>query len=234
MVEPDYVRRQREDAIARKRQEEEDYRRKEQERAERYQRKLDEHARDQRARDAEHERQRQRQRERDRQRGVGTCFPGETCIATPRGPRPISELRAGDEVLSRDPSGRVSSVRVRRHLMHPPALLWEVCVAGRNEPILATRSHSFRTTHGWRRASTLGAGDVLVGQDGSPFIVTAVRASERVDHVYNIHVEGDGSFVADGCVVHSFTYFRALRVWWQRLGSRAQHAPLVASSGAAR
>jgi hypothetical protein len=45
--------------------------------------------------------------------------------------------------------------------------------------------------------------------------VVASSLTTEVEEVFNLIVEGEFSFVANGVVAHSFSYFRALRIlWW--------------------
>jgi hypothetical protein len=144
------------------------------------------------------------------------CFVGSTVILTPSGVKPIADLIAGDQVISYDQNtGDTMARRIKKQLSHSRALIWEVYVSENPEPIGTTKVHSFLTTQGWKQTSQLEPGNILVTIDGQAMVSSVVR-TDRTEPVYNLITEGENTVVARGCVVHNFTYFRRLRVWWHR------------------
>jgi hypothetical protein len=126
-------------------------------------------------------------------------------------------LRRGDQVVSYDNSNGASSVRQVKSLKeHKPAIIWEVYLAQRAEPISTTKSHSFLTARGWQKTSQLIPGDVLTTVGGREAVIASVAETSRVAPVFNLLTEVEHNFVVQGCVAHNFTYFRRARVWWHK------------------
>jgi hypothetical protein len=152
--------------------------------------------------------------------GVGPtppCFVGTTPILTPEGWRPIAELRAGDRIISYHKSTGTTRIRhVKQQRCFEPARIWELHLAGRAEPIGTTRIHSFLTNRGWKQTKQLKSGDILVTSGKEDALVTSVVETSRREPVYSLITDGEHTYIAQGCVVHNFTYLRHLRIWWHR------------------
>ena len=56
------------------------------------------------------------------------------------------------------------------------------------------------------------------------FVGATPVQTERVEPVFNLLTDVDHTFVAAGCVVHNFTYFRKVRVWWHRAMMLSDHS----------
>lgn len=157
--------------------------------------------------------------------GGGTCFPPNARVLTPSGWRRIADIEAGDEVLAHAADGQLRPQAVVRRRDHEPAAL--VAVLGRNgdEILRATPEHTVLTNGGWTTIGELREGEHLpcVSSAGSEsvHIVAGVVATDTVMPVHNLIVAGDYTFVVKGCIFHSFTYFRSLRVLLGRLGRSA-------------
>jgi intein/homing endonuclease len=164
----------------------------------------------------------------EKSRGTGgntSCFLGSTPILTPEGWRPISDLKKGDRIISYDkPTGTTAIRHIKEQRRHKSAKIWEVFLTQCNEPICTTRIHSFLTNSGWKRASQLKSGDILATVGGSTGVVSSIVETDRFEPVFNLITEGEHTFVAQGCVVHNFTYFRTLRVWWHIYTLRSELA----------
>lgn len=149
-----------------------------------------------------------------------SCFPASTLIATPEGPIAIARLAVGDCVWSLGTEPRLQRAFVTRFIEHDIARLWEIEVAMRDKPVQTTAAHSFLTQRGWVRCDKLRAMDKLVELTGDVRCeksITRVSHTERFEPVYNLHTTGAHSFIADGVVVHNFTWARAVRTLVHKL-----------------
>ena len=149
------------------------------------------------------------------------CFPSSTLILTPGGCRPISNIDAGDQVISfkRDELAPCVSI-VTQRLDHSKAILWEIHTTAKSEPIRCTAIHAYLTARGWLQASQLRVGDELLGLnlDGNfRAEVTDVMATDNFELVHNLHTTGEHNFIAEGFVVHNFSCFREIRTSWHRI-----------------
>lgn len=154
------------------------------------------------------------------------CFPAGTPILTPTGRRPIEAIRAGEPVLA---TGRDGVLRARPvHRTARPALAAITRVHwGRGEaPLATTAHHAFLSERGWVRCMRLGPGDRLRRIDaegrGTWVRVAGVEPAQAVELVFNLIVERELTFVADGFVVHGFGHLRLVRTLWHRLGLAAR------------
>ena len=152
----------------------------------------------------------------------GGCFVAGTRVAMADGTaKPIELVAAGDRVLGR--GGRAN--RVRRVLR--PVLGDRELYALNGGPFFVTASHPFLTSGGWKavdpeaaRAEVpgleigrLSVGDVLVaaGAGANPAASERAirlrtlegRAADPATQLYNLDVDGDDTYVANGLVVHN-------------------------------
>lgn len=153
----------------------------------------------------------------------GGCFPGQTLISTPQGQRAIAQLSPGDLVMS-VPTGRGESRprRILRNAVHTNCSVWQIDLA-QGGVVRTTANHSFSVNGRWRRADALRPGDQLdflqEGRLAKRTVALSRATNERVV-VYNLIVEKEFAFVANGAVVHSFTRLRWLRILlWSMFGS---------------
>jgi len=146
-----------------------------------------------------------------------SCFVGLAPILTPQGWQPISHLKKGDRIVSYDHTTDAAVIRhIEKQQRHQTAIIWEVSVTESVDPICTTRIHSFLTNRGWKRTNQLKVGDILTTFGREKSVVSSIIETTRVEPVFNLIAEGEYTFIAQGCVVHSFTYFRNFRVWWHR------------------
>lgn len=145
------------------------------------------------------------------------CFPSGTLINTPGGVCDIATLQEGEQVVSVDPwSMTLTTARILKTHVHRDSIIWRLGFED-GTSIRTTAVHAFRVDGRWRRALAVQPGDRLTVCDPSGHFTTktiahAWETSERAQ-VYNLIVEGGFQFLADGLVVHSFSYFRTIRVW---------------------
>ena len=143
--------------------------------------------------------------------GGTPCFTGETLITTRRGLVKIKDILIGDEVLTHlgrwrkvtDWGTKKSSIR-------------EFKVSG-HSTIFTTDDHPILSgALEWVEAKKLFPGtkvcssDDIASMSSQKYVLKEVlenKKSERVDNVYNITVEEDNTYVANGIVVHNCQSF---------------------------
>jgi len=144
----------------------------------------------------------------------GSCFPGYTPVLTPKGWKNISQLDVGDEVMSFNERGHLRCKEILRVKRHKPCRILTVRTEG--DSFDSTISHSIMTSRGWLTVGKLKNGDVISQVDRNQKIqssvVTSIEDNQHVEVVFNLIVSGDYTFVTKGCVAHSFTHFRLMRI----------------------
>jgi hypothetical protein len=152
--------------------------------------------------------------------GGNGCFPAGTSIATPDGTCDIAQLSKGDLVLAVDiRTGQIRKRKILKIAIHGANRIWVLRFSD-GSAIRTTAVHSFLVKGSWKKASQIREGDTLAVSSPhglSDITVVASEATESVETVYNLIVDGDFNFIADGILAHSFTYLRALKVAiWSR------------------
>lgn len=131
-----------------------------------------------------------------------SCFGAGTLVWTLEGKRPIEQLRAGDDVLSRDTAtGLLSFQPVVTAYHNPPNGTYRIDLG--SESIVATGIHRFwKAGVGWVMARDLKAGDRLRTASG----VVDVKSvnPDQVQPVYNLQLADGTSFLvgANGVLAH--------------------------------
>jgi hypothetical protein len=125
-----------------------------------------------------------------------SCFAAGTPVKTLEGPKPIEDVRVGDQVLAQDvKTGRLAYTPVVAVYHNKPAPTFRVKAAGVS--IVATGIHRFwKAGHGWTMTRDLKPGDVLRTVGGTAR-VEAVD-SDSVQPVYNLEVAESHSFFVGG------------------------------------
>jgi Pretoxin HINT domain len=146
---------------------------------------------------------------------VGGCFPKGTEITTPSGFHDISELQKGDFVIAiNQKNGQKQSRKILKKLTHINRKIWRLEFLD-GCSLRTTSVHSFSINGKWKKASEIKSGDTIAYYDSnsgfSEKIVKSSSKTNEVEDVYNIIVEADFNFVADGVVAHSFTYFKTVK-----------------------
>lgn len=141
------------------------------------------------------------------------CFPKNTAVLTPVGLKAISNLKEGDVVLSYDVSKeKLLASRILKAIKYPANNIWEMTFD--DVCIRTTASHSFLLHDGtWKKTSEIKLGDKVKFIDGFKR-VTSLGQTTDIEEVYNLIVEENYNFVADGVIAHSFSYFRAVRMFF--------------------
>ena len=127
-----------------------------------------------------------------------TCFLGEVLVSTPLGPRPIMELNVGDSVTSMDDHGALRTAQVTAIDQEEAwSYLWI------NMRIGVTDEHPFHVAGAWKKARELQIGDLLTAEDGGKIRVASIDRIDKGVRVYNLTVDGQHNFFAEGVLVHN-------------------------------
>ncbi|WP_309893694.1 SpvB/TcaC N-terminal domain-containing protein [Archangium sp.] len=122
-----------------------------------------------------------------------SCFVAGTLVTTRDGPRPIEEVREGEEVLSRDPStGQIDWRPVVRTYVTPGALVLEVTLVaedGTRETLGVTREHPFWVEgQGWTEAKDLALGSRILSAGDTWLTTEGVTELGARTTVFNFEV----------------------------------------------
>lgn len=146
--------------------------------------------------------------------GRGSCFPAGTNICTPSGNLPIEKINCGDFVIAVDQFGQKLIRRVTKHISFGNRSVSKITFDDATY-FSVTDHHTIKTLRGWVRVRDLQIGDELIETwDRKTLISRKIDLIERNvsnETVYNIVVEGECTFIADGVIAHSFTNLRVLR-----------------------
>jgi hypothetical protein len=128
------------------------------------------------------------------------CVIAGSQIATPSGPRPVEALVPGDVVWTQGPhgleEGRVSAVYRSWAFRHRVLSLAD---GGR---LGVTDSHPIATEAGWVRAGDIEAPQVVITRQGGARVET-VKAVRGIVAVYDLTVEPNHNFFANGVLTHN-------------------------------
>ncbi len=130
-----------------------------------------------------------------------TCIVEETPIDTPSGSCKIEDLTVGDEVWTRAPSGELQVGRVRA--VHSAwSMAQRMIVLSDGRTLHATALHPVATETGWKPAGQLETGESVWSRDGWRTVVSVTRTGGLV-RVFNLEVEPNPNFFANGVFVHN-------------------------------
>ena len=132
------------------------------------------------------------------------CFLSGTLVQTPNGEMPIEELGVGDKIYSFSENGEVSVSEVTAKYSAERDFYY--ILAAEEYEVNATAEHPFRTLNGYKEASDLAEGDIVfIYQNGilSEKTITLVSRVNETVTVYNLQVDGDHTFFANGFAVHN-------------------------------
>lgn len=134
----------------------------------------------------------------------GKCFTADTLICTGQGYRPITEIRKGDDIYSRDAqTGRTELRKVEGVFCTQAHTIRQIWLDG-IEKIKATAYHPFYIKEkGWVNAIRLQEGDLAETMDGTARITKIEKFRYEVPvPVYNFCVEGWESYFVSKCRVY--------------------------------
>jgi TP901 family phage tail tape measure protein len=159
--------------------------------------------------------------------GYDCCLAASTLIYSPDGSTRIDEITAGDVVYSRSDTGELVERTVTRAWYTTDQLTYRVAFADRH--VDASANHPFlrqdpNGTLEWVRLDALYPGDRLVVlEDRSVFTARKVYSivPVRVEPTFDLTVEVDHNFVANGVVVHNSGIVSAV---WNVLHGRSPYS----------
>lgn len=134
----------------------------------------------------------------------GKCFTADTLICTGQGYSPISELKKGDAIYSRDErTGETGLRKVEDVFCTQAHTIRQIWLDG-IQKIRATAYHPFYIKEkGWVNAINLQEGDLAETLDGTAQITKIVKVRYEVPvPVYNFCVEGWESYFVSKCRVY--------------------------------
>jgi hypothetical protein len=147
----------------------------------------------------------------------GGCFPSTTLIATSAGAVSIGKLKVGESVKTLNTqTNAFEDQKIIKIVSHPPAQLVKI-IFSNAEPFVVTLDHAVYTQRGQIKVSDLVAGDKIQSDNSKIFIVNSIQKTGRIEPVFNLITSGNFNFVADGLVVHNFSYFVTLRQFFWSL-----------------
>lgn len=128
------------------------------------------------------------------------CFPAGTMIATDSGTLPIEYVREGQRVLTRNGYERVKTTSKREYAGKMAVIAHDLgaLVCTNDHPVWVLQK-------GWLKAGQINIGDRLQTTDDQTSLVNGVQEVDAMSSitVYNLQVEGDPVFFADGVLVHN-------------------------------
>ena len=125
--------------------------------------------------------------------GKPACFPAGTFVITKTGPRSVSEVRAGDQIMSLDEKGGTTLTEVVRIYESDNNHYYLI-----NNKLKVTGLHRFLTSAGWKRAYDIDVGDKLKTsrQDDFEEVFSKERVVTEADFkVYNLQVSHAKNFI---------------------------------------
>lgn len=136
--------------------------------------------------------------------GCNSCVTEGTLIATPAGDRKVESLRAGDEVLTISTRGCVEPATVT-HIAKHRALAYRTIETADGIVVRLTDQHPVRTISGWTNAGNLHVGQSVQTSSGWQRITHSRQHVGSVT-VYDLTVEPNKNFIANGLVLHNKSF----------------------------
>ena len=133
--------------------------------------------------------------------GASRCFGGETKISTPSGQVYIKDIKAGDEVLSFDDEGQISVNIVSKVHEHEPGDIYKLSYWG-GEVLVTTNHWILEANNTFLQVDKFNTDHCLVDEEGNFRPFKSLEFYE-LDKTYNITVEDDHTYIANGIRVHN-------------------------------
>lgn len=145
--------------------------------------------------------------------GNDICFPGEMEVAMAGGVRrPLSEVKAGDAVVTIDPAtGKEKTVLVKELTIHDAKnyaitrlVLVAAKVTGDREVVLSSRVLEATPNHpmaGGKKAGELKVGDEVLCDGGVFTVWDKTEGAGGTQKVYNIVADGGSTLIMNGVMV---------------------------------
>ena len=143
-----------------------------------------------------------------------SCFPKGTMVLTPIGKKEISKLNEGDYVVSIGKDKKTYTSKILKVKSYTNKPLWTI-VFNDGTSLKTTASHSFLIENRWIKSLNIKQGDIVSCYINGKIISKEVVSSSEIaleDDVYNLYIENNFNFIADGVMAHSFSYFRLTRM----------------------
>src|SRR6185437_2774992 len=138
------------------------------------------------------------------------CFVGGTQVETPHGLVPIENVKVGDDVFAYDEkTGKIVSEAVTGLIRPEPKATYSLMFKGSHgetDVFRATADHPwFSIKHKWVHTSELKIGERIETATGQAFILVALTLSGKIEHTYNLEVQGLHTFLVgkDHLIVHN-------------------------------
>ncbi|MCZ7647813.1 MAG: Hint domain-containing protein [Planctomycetota bacterium] len=129
------------------------------------------------------------------------CLKEGTRVATPEGARAIQDLRTGDSVWSINAQGHREVAQVVSSYVDGSSGFLHITLEN-GQWFNATPTHPIATSTGWSEAGELKPGDELATESGSVRVAGIHRRAHAV-RVYDLTVEPNSNFFANGVLVHN-------------------------------
>lgn len=144
-----------------------------------------------------------------------SCFPASVHIKTPSGTQSIARISNGDMVMVYNlKTGKSEPQPVTNVKQHQLCKICNVWTEDGNK-LRVTKTHALQTDQGWKRVNQLKTGDILnrISSTGvlEKVSVVKIATEQNPENVYNLIVAENYTFIADGFVASSFSYFRETR-----------------------
>lgn len=139
----------------------------------------------------------------------GGCFAGNTTVLMADGStKPIKDVVKGDNVMSFDVAGQWGPLTPKP--VSGVITFKDKPVTRINGSLLVTPEHKFPRGDGnVIKAGDFKLGDIFITAEGYPVKITKLEPNFATeDTVYNIEVEGNHSYVADGVRTHNMVFTR--------------------------
>lgn len=134
--------------------------------------------------------------------GGGGCFIGKTLVSTPDGHKLISEIKEGDIVLSFDDQAALHEAKVLKVHEHENEEIWEYNFWG-GSSFTATPNHwVLNQFNAFVGIGSLDTDDCVVNQNNHLVPITGKKPIGFAT-VYNLTVENQHTFIANGIRVHN-------------------------------
>jgi hypothetical protein len=132
------------------------------------------------------------------------CVAEHSAIATPNGDRPIESLRVGDEVWTLSEAGDREVGRVQRITSHLDRRTLELTTRD-GHTVVVSPTQPLLVEEQWIPAAMIGTSDSIAADDGPTAVVSVMENAEPV-RVFDLTVEPNGNFFANGILAHNKSF----------------------------
>lgn len=137
--------------------------------------------------------------------GGGGCFLAGSPVEMADGTiKSIEEIRAGDRVRSYDEHSESMSTGTVAAALEPHAVDFYFIING---SIRASAAQPVLSHGQWIKVGDLKIGDALTSAEGKPVPVVTLQRVEEKTTVYNVQIDGLGTYVVHGIIVHNKSFY---------------------------